>query len=102
MKRTIYYIPALLALILYLILGITCGFNAIHTLAWVCIFILFISGFLMSNKLWYGFIFGILVGFLLIYMSMIDTGQILNIERPSGFILCAYYGICGVLSYKKK
>lgn len=46
--------------------------------------------------------FGLIPAVSFLIMSTQYTGQILDIERPLGFILIAYYLVCGYVTYKKK
>ena len=55
----------------------------------------------MDKNKWWGSIFGILIGCLLIYMGTQETGQIIK-ETPFGIIMIVYYMICGVISYKNR
>jgi len=36
-----------------------------------------------------------------IYMSTIDTGQVINIELPLGLIILVYFTLCGGYVYHK-
>ena len=95
MMKIIYFIPAVLVLLFYNIVGFTAGFGSISPWVWVCISILFLSAAVMHKKKWYGCIGGFAVGCLYIYMSTKCTGQHINLETPLGIILCIYYVICG-------
>lgn len=55
----------------------------------------------MSKNKWWGCIFGIVIGILLMYMGTQETGQIIN-ETPFGIIMCIYYIVCALVSNKKK
>lgn len=101
MKKIIYFIPAIIAMLLYIVLGFISGFGAIDPMAWLLITIMFASAIIMFKEKWYGCIGGFIFGCVLIYMSTQQTGQIINIERPLGIILCVYYLVCGVFIYKK-
>ena len=54
----------------------------------------------MSDGKWYGCILGILIGILLIYMGLQETGQIFK-ETPFGIIVIIYYIVSGLFSYLK-
>ncbi len=100
MRKTIYFAPAIIALFLYMILAFADSFGAINPMVWLCIAFMFISAVLMLKGKWYGCIGGFAVGGILIYMSTKYTGQIIDIEKPLGIILCIYYLICGCIVYK--
>lgn len=101
MKKILFFVPAVFALLLYIALGFSVSFRTIDPLIWLWIVILFVSAAVMFKRRWYGCIGGLLVGCVLIYMSAQDTGQVIAIERPLGMILCVYYLICGVIVYQK-
>ena len=101
MKRILYFIPAILALLVYLVLACTSGFGAINPYVWVCISLMFISAIVLVNKKWYGCFAGLVVGMVLIYMSTQYTGQVIDIEMPLGIVLCAFYLVCGIVVKKK-
>ncbi|CCZ56415.1 uncharacterized protein BN478_00316 [Clostridium sp. CAG:1219] len=100
MRKILYFLPFVLGCILYIFLGIASSFDSIHFLAWIALVILFIAALLMKNNKWWGCILGIAVGILLIYMGTQETGQIIK-ETPFGIIMCIYYIVCAILSYKK-
>lgn len=101
MKKILYFLPFILGCILYILGGMVGSFSAINPFVWVALGMLFISGFLMDKKKWWGSVLGILVGILLIYMGSQETGQIVS-ETPIGIIMCIYYIICGIVAYKKE
>ena len=68
MKKTLYFLPAVLGSVIYIFLGIVSSFAAINPFVWLSLILLFISGLLMNKNKWWGCIFGILIGVLLIYM----------------------------------
>jgi len=100
MKKILYFLPFVLGCILYTFLGVVSSFGSINPFVWIALGMLLISGFLMNRKKWWGSILGVLIGILLIYMGNQETGQIIK-ETPFGIILCVYYIICAVVSYKQ-
>ena len=68
---------------------------------WLLTAMMFVSAVIMSKNRWWGCLFGVSVGIKLIQMSMTDTGQVIDIERPVGIILCLFYTVCGILVYRK-
>ena len=101
MKKTLYFVPAVLAMLLYIALGFSVSFSTINPWVWFWIVVMFASAVVMLKHKWYGCIGGFFVGCVLIYMSTQDTGQVIDIERPLGIILCIYYLICGIVVYKE-
>ena len=101
MKKAVYFIPVVLAILLYIILGFIGSFSAIHPLVYFWIAVMFLSSLFMFKNKWYGCIGGLLVGFVVIFMSTQYTGQVIDIERPLGAFLCIYYLTCGIVVYNK-
>lgn len=101
MKKILYYLPVVLGCILYIFLGVVSSFGSINPFVWIALILLLISGLLMSRNKWWGCIFGILIGILLIYMGSRETGQIIE-ETLFGIVICIYYIVCALVSYKRK
>ena len=57
--------------------------------------------FLSYGKSWGG-IFGMLTGVHWIYMSTIDTGQVINIELPLGLFIFVYFMLCSGYVFSKR
>ena len=95
MRTVLYFVPAIFGLVFYCLLAVFSGLGAIHPVVWLCITMLFLSAVLMAHKKWFGFILGILVGILLIWMSFQSTGQVIDIEMPIGIALILFYILSG-------
>lgn len=100
MRKILYFLPVVLGGALYTFLGIASSFGSINPFVWIALGMLLISGFLMDKNKWWGSVLGILIGILLIYMGNQETGQIIK-ETPFGIIMCIYYIICAIISYRK-
>ena len=100
MIKILYFLPFVLGCIFYIFLGIASSFASIQPFVWIGLTILFISGLIMKNNKWWGCILGIAISILLIYMGTQETGQIIK-ETPFGIIMCIYYILCAVVSYRK-
>ena len=100
MKSILYFLPFVLSCILYVFLGIVTSFGSINPMVWIALIMLFLSGFLMKTKKWWGSFLGILIGILLIYMGNQETGQIFK-ETTLGIIICIYYVVFAVISYNR-
>lgn len=100
-KATLYFIPFIIGFSFYLLIAITTSISttSINPIAWVALFLLLISGILMYLKKWWGSVLGIVVGLLLIYMGLQETGQIIK-ETLFGVVLIVYYMLCGFISSK--
>ena len=101
MKKILYFLPVVLGCVIYVFLGMVSSFFVINLFVWLSLILLFISGLLMNKNKWWGCIFGILIGVLLIYMGNRETGQIIK-ETPFGFLICIYYILCASVAYRKK
>lgn len=98
MKKNLYYLPVIIGFIFY----ITVSFlGSVNPFVWIALLLLLVGAVLLSKNKWWGCIFGILIGCLLIYMGTQETGQIIK-ETPFGIIMIIYYIVCGVASYKNK
>ncbi|MGI6030779.1 MAG: hypothetical protein ACOX7F_04665 [Eubacteriales bacterium] len=102
MKSMASWLPAVAALLLYVLLGCAGNFSAIHPGVWGCVATLFVSAILLSKEHWWGCLPGLAVGVVLLYMSTQYTGQVLEIERPLGILLCVYYGLMGGWTYRRQ
>ena len=101
MRKVMYFTPAIFGLVFYSFLAVFSGIGAIHPAVWLCIAMMFLSAVLMAQKKWFGCISGILVGIIVIWMSFQSTGQVIDIERPLGIALIAFYIFCGYGSDKR-
>lgn len=101
MRKILYFLPFVLGCIIYVFLGIVSSFGTINPFVWVALLLLLVAGLLMSQNKWWGCIFGIVIGILLIYMGTQETGQVIK-ETPFGIIMCIYYIVCALVSNKKK
>jgi len=99
MKKLLYFFPVVCGYILYTFLGIISSSSSINPFVWLALIFLLISGILMNKNKWWGCIFGIAIGLLLIYMGTQETGQIIK-ETPFGIIMCIYYIVCAIISYR--
>lgn len=101
MKKAVFYIPAILFIILYIWLVITIGVGSTSPLifAWIALFL--IGGVLLSKDQFWGGILGMLPGINFLYMNVKYTGQAFS-ERPIGFMILVFYIFCsGYVFYKK-
>lgn len=99
-RKLLFLIPAILSIIIFLIciiLGF--GIPSINQFSWLILF--FIAGILLCKNRFWGSLFGLIPGFIFMYMSTQETGQVINIELPLGIGICLYYIICGLIVFKK-
>lgn len=98
MRKSIFYIPAIIFSILYGVLAIIdIGVISPIVVVWLALF--FISGFILNKDVFWGSILGTLPAINLIYMGTQETGQIIN-EMPIGIVLLIFYIICGYFVYR--
>ena len=101
MKNTVYFIPAFIFTVAYSLILIGTGLS-VSQIVFACIALFIISGILMAKKLFWGGVFGILPGCYLMYMSTVDTGQIMNVELPLGDIVVSYYLVCSIYIFVRR
>ena len=99
MKKTVFYIPAIIFIFFYGLLAIA-NVGAISPIVLVWLVLFLMSGILLSKGIFWGSLLGILPAIHLVYMGTQDTGQIIN-EMPIGIIVFIFYFICGSTVYYK-
>ena len=103
MKRFLYVMPAALVCMVYAILTILAGgISGYQPIVLVYIGLPILSAVFLRKGKWWGCLFGIAMGVVLLYMGSRYTGQVMDIERPSGIVFLIYYAVMGLLCYKKK
>lgn len=100
MKKALCFIPALLAVCFYGYLAITCGIGSLSPYVGIFATLLFAAGVLLAKNKWWGALFGLSVGIVLVWMGFQYTGQTINIEKPLGIAFCLFYLVCGAVSFK--
>lgn len=100
-KQILYFLPFVLSIITYLgamFLGL--GMISVKELVWVALFL--ISGFLMSKEKVWGCVFGMIPGIVFVWMSVNETGQVINTELPLGMIIIGFYVVCGIVAGRNR
>lgn len=101
MKKIVFYLPAILHMLFYGLVLLSLGLSASPVVyLWLVFFI--ISGVLLASGRFWGGAFGLLPGLHLMYMSTVDTGQILPIELPLGILIVAFYLLCSAFVWHEK
>ena len=99
MKRMLYYLPVIIAVLFYgSMLLIFQSFHGFHPAILSCVLLLFIGAILLHKEKWWGCLFGIGVGMVLINMGTKETGQIIN-ELPIGVCFVLYFVLCGLICF---
>lgn len=101
MKKIVYFLPVMLSILFFgLVMLIGLAIGLIH-LIWLVLYL--VSGILLARGRFWGAAFGMLPGFHMMYMSTVDTGQVLPIELPLGIVVVVFYLLCGGwLLYQKQ
>lgn len=99
MKKILFFIPSLVAIFFYGAVIFAGGIGGLEPIAWGFLALLLLSGLLMAKGSWWGSLFGLVVGLILIYMSFKFTGQLLD-EGIIGIIYALYHVICGIVIYR--
>ena len=97
--------PAVLVCMLYMLLAaLAGGFSGFQPIAYVNIGLPILAGVILRRNKWWGSLFGIAMGALLVYNGMTAQPQVM-IAYIIGLILAAYYVAMGIVcaaSQKKK
>ena len=91
MKKFLYIMPAVLICMLYgLLAALAGGFGGFQPIAVVNICLPIAAGILLRKNKWWGCLFGVAMGAVLIFTGM-------TVARIAGIVLAAYYIIMGVI-----
>ena len=106
MKRLLYFLPTILVLgflaFIFFGLGEPSTDPQEYLVGAGILLVFLLSDFLLSKKLWFGCIPGVLLGAYVIYYGSQYHGQVLD-ERPIGAVILAYYVILVILTtYRQK
>ena len=96
--------PAVLICMLYALLAaLAGGIGGFQPIAYLYIACPILAGIALRRDKWWGCLFGIAMGAVLLYMGSQHNGQVLDIERPMGIVFIAYYTVMGfIFCYTKK
>lgn len=97
MKKFLYIMPAILICMLYLLLAaLAGGFSGFQSIAFIYIIFPVVSGILLRRGKWWGGLFGVAMGSVLIYNSMTtDTGM--KAALMIGIVLAVYYAVMSLV-----
>ena len=100
MKRFLYIMPAILILMLYALLtALAGGISGFQSIAVVNMGLPVVAGVLLRKGKWWGCLFGIALGALLLFNSAAKAAVVIAV------VLMVYYAVMGLvcaLSQKKK
>ena len=98
MKRVLYTLPAVMVIIFYAMLALLAGgFASFQVRAWLMILMPAASAVLLLAGRWWGSIFGMLLGGLMISVGMTGANDIV---MPFGAFVFVYYMAMGILCLK--
>lgn len=96
MKKFLYIMPAVLICMLYALLAaLAGGISGFQPIAFVYIALPLLAGIFLRKGKWWGCLFGIAMGALLIYNGMTAYPQVFA-GFVAGLILVAYYAAMGL------
>lgn len=97
MKKFLYILPAVLICMLYTLLtALAGGIGGFQPIAFVYILLPIVAGVLLRKDKWWGCLFGMAMGALLIYNGMTAHPQVI-VGFVAGLILTAYYTAMGLV-----
>lgn len=103
MRKFLYFLPAVPIFMIYAILTILAGgISGYQPIVLVYIGCPILAGIFLRKGKWWGCLFGIAMGAVLLYMGSQYTGQVIDIEKPLGTAFLTYYPVMGLLCSKKK
>ena len=98
MKRVLYTLPAVMVIIFYTMLALLAGgFAAFQVRAWLMILMPTASAVLLLAGRWWGSIFGMLLGGLMISVGMTGGNTLVSMFGAAVFV---YYMVMGILCLK--
>ena len=93
MKQFLYIMPAVLVCMLYgLLAALAGGISGFQPIAFVYILLPIAAGILLRKSKWWGSLFGIAMGGILLY-----NGRDMMTAFVFGLILVAYYAVMGLV-----
>ena len=97
MKKFLYIMPAVLILMLYTLLAaLAGGISGFQPIAFAYMGLPIVAGILLRKNKWWGCLFGIAMGALLVYNGMTAQPQVFA-GFAAGLILTAYYAAMGLV-----
>ena len=97
MKKFLYIMPAVLICMLYALLTALAGsVSGFQPIAFVYIFLPIAAGVLLRKEKWWGCLFGVAMGGILIYNGMTAQPRLMA-ALAAGMILVGYSGVMGLL-----
>ena len=93
MKKYLYIMPAVLILMLYALLAaLAGGVSGFQPIAFAYIILPILAGVFLRKDKWWGCIFGIVMGGLLLW-----SGRDMMVAFIAGLVLAAYYIVMGLV-----
>ena len=97
MKKFLYIMPAVLILMLYALLtALAGGISGFRPIAFMYISLPLAAGILLRKEKWWGCLFGMLMGGILLYNGITAQPQMM-FGFVGGLVLAAYYAAMGLV-----
>ena len=104
MKKFLYFLPAVVICLIYgfILLVLEGSFDAVIEMVYSVVLLYIalpvVGSFLLAKGRWWGSLFGIAMGLLLVVNNLQYTGhQHVNIDLPLGIAFAVYNGLMGVV-----
>ena len=97
MKKILYCLPAVFVCMLYgLLAALAGGIGGFQLIAWVYLLCPIVAAVLMTRGKWWGSLFGIAMGAVMVYASMTAQPQVIAVF-VIGLVSAAYYCVMGLI-----
>ena len=105
MKKLLFFLPALIACLFYgwLFWGLGASLSSVSPWGLAAVEAMAAAGILLSMGRGWGWLPGAAVGAALLWWDAAYSGhRHLNAERPLGWLLLAFYAVCGALVWHRR
>ena len=103
MKKVLYFLPAVVICLIYgfILMVLEGGFDAaadmVRSVVVLYIALPVVGSVLLAKGKWWGSLFGVAMGLLLVYSNLQYSGhQHVNVDMPLGIAFAVYYGAMGI------
>ena len=97
MRKFLYIMPAVLVCMLYMLLtALAGGISGLQPIAFIYLIFPIASGILLRKGKWWGGLFGIAMGALMVYSNMAAENTV-KATLIFGFVFVGYYALMSVL-----
>ena len=97
MRKFLYIMPAVLICMLYMLLAtLAGGISGFQPIAFIYVIFPIVSGILLRKGKWWGGLFGMAMGAVMIYNS-VTVASVMKVTLMFGFVFALYYALMCVL-----